>query len=465
MKLSKKLISFLLFLLMAALLVGCGSSGDTTGGDTGAGDNVDETGEEVAEEIEPVVSTVGPEDGAKLEMWLFVELHQKFYAEMLNKWNEQNPDKQIQITFAVYPFGEMHTKLNLAVQSGEGIPDMADIEITQFPNYLLGEAPWLPLNDYIKPYEADLVTSRVDAYSKDGNVYGAATHVGAMVMYYNTEILEQAGIDYTQIKTWDDFTAAGEKLRDATNGEVWMTTVDTGGHDWLTIAQSQFGESWTADPENANVQLQSIEKMLTMQQEWIEMGIADVTPGGQIDTEEGYSLIANGQIAAFPKASWYMSRFTDYMPEMEGKFVLAPLPVFEEGQPRSSGIGGTGTVVSKDSEHAELAAEFITWAKLSEEGGIGIWEMLGFDPVNTKVWTNKEVTHNPDNKFVQFFLNNPFDVFLEVQDEIDTIKSEPISATIYEVFNTTILNEVLEEGADVKEALERAQEIVDFEQY
>lgn len=30
-------------------------------------------------------------------------------------------------------------------------------------------------------------------------------------MYYNTEIMEQAGVDIDAIKTWDDFTAAGQK--------------------------------------------------------------------------------------------------------------------------------------------------------------------------------------------------------------------------------------------------------------
>ena len=46
-----------------------------------------------------------------MEMWTFVELHSQFYAEMLNLWNEQNPDKQIQITFTTYPYADMHNKL------------------------------------------------------------------------------------------------------------------------------------------------------------------------------------------------------------------------------------------------------------------------------------------------------------------------------------------------------------------
>ena len=450
MKLSKKVLPYFGILLLVIFAFGCSNSSNGDG--------------KGAEEVESEVTTVGPEDGAKMDMWLFVDLHQQFYAEMLNKWNEEHPDKQIQIKFTVYPYADMHTKLTLAVQSGEGIPDLTDVEIGQFPNYLDGKVPWLELNSYVEPYKADLVQSRLDAYEKDGNYYGVPTHVGATVMYYNTEILDKYGIDYTQIKTWDDFTAAGEKLKEASNGEVYMTSVDTGGADWLTLGMSQFGESWVEDPEKANVELDSLSSMLAMQKGWLDSGIAEVTPGGQIDTEEGYATVAKGEVAAFPKAIWYMSRFTDYMPEMSGKFAIAPAPVFEEGQKRSNGAGGTGTVVYKDSENAELAAEFMSWAKLSEEGGAKIWDILGFDPVNTKVWTNQEVTHNQENKYVKYFANNPFETLLEIQDEVNLIKTVPITTTINEVFNLTTLNEVFENGADIKQALEDAQAEVDFEQ-
>lgn len=36
--------------------------------------------------------------------------------------------------------------------------------------------------------------------------------------------------------------------------------------------------------------------------------------------------------------------------------------------------------------------------------------MLGFDPCNTAVWDNEEVTNNPDNQYVQYFVNNPQDL-------------------------------------------------------
>lgn len=40
----------------------------------------------------------------------------------------------------------------------------------------------------------------------------------------------------------------------------------------------------------------------------------------------------------------------------------------ERGGDRSAGLGGTATVVPKQSKHVELAKEFLAFAKGSEEG-------------------------------------------------------------------------------------------------
>lgn len=71
----------------------------------------------------------------------------------------------------------------------------------------------------------------------------------------------------------------------------------------------------------------------------------------------------------------------------------------------------------------KLAKDFLAFAKLSLDANKEIWNTLGFDPVNMDVWNMKDVTHNPENKFVKYFVNNPFDVLNEIKDEIRLIKS------------------------------------------
>ena len=220
----------------------------------------------MAEEGEAsAVTTVGPEDGTHFEMWSFVDAHNEFYGKMVEKWNEQNPDKQLNVTFSTYPYSDMHNKLMMSLQAGSGAPDMCDVEIGQFPNYTGDDTPLYSLNDALAPYEADVVQSRLDVYSKeDGTRIGVPTHVGASVMYWNAELLESYDLDYKSVKTWDDYTALGEELKEKSNGEVFLTSVDTGGVDWMWIAMAEYGEDWTGGPGGEpNVELDSVRKMMS----------------------------------------------------------------------------------------------------------------------------------------------------------------------------------------------------------
>ena len=423
-----------------------------------------------AEETEAgadAVTTVGPEDGTHFELWSFVDAHNEFYGKMVELWNEQNPDRQLNVTFSTYPYSDMHNKLMMSLQAGSGAPDMCDVEIGQFPNYTGDDTPLYPLNDALAPYEEDVVQSRLDVYSKaDGTRIGVPTHVGASVMYWNAEIFDEYGLDYKSVKTWDDYTKLGEELRDASNGEVYLTSVDTGGVDWMWIAMAEYGEDWTGGPDGeVNVELDSVKKMMEMQKQWLDDGIAMISTDGHVDLEAGYKNVAEGKIASFPKAMWYMSRFTNYMPEMEGKYDITTIPVFEEGQKCSVGIGGTGTVVTEQCEDPELAAEFLTWAKLSEEGESYIWSVLGFDVCNSSLWFDDDFAFDDSNIYNTFFRVKPYEILRQLaeEDAIGTIYTTSVSPTLNDYMCTTTLNEVFEDGMDIDEALAEAQEYIEME--
>lgn len=470
----KKLLSLLLSSAMVAtVLSGCGSSSTTTteaGSDTASGTETSATATDESEEVD--VSTVGDANGTHLEMWSFVAAHNAFYADMVEKWNEENPDRTIEVTFTTYPYADMHDKLLMSLQAGTGAPDLCDVEMGQVPNIYAGEDTWLyPLDDAVAPYSEDVLASRMDAYKgEDGKQYGIPFHVGATVMYWNMDVLEQYGItqdDVDAVETWDDYTALGEKYMEAIGDEdgKYFTSVDTGGTDWLWLAMAENGDDWTGGYDGeANVELDSVKEMLNMQNSWLDSGMAEVSPDGIVDCEAGYQNILDHNIVSFPKAMWYMSRFINYMPEEEGNWYITKCPVFEEGQDCSVGIGGTGTVVTQQSSDPELAADFLCYAKLSAEGEEEIWDQLGFDVVNTSLWSDDSFAHDDTNQYNTFFRNYPYDVLNSIKDQIGTIMTVPISTTINEQMCTTTLNEIFEDGDSVDDALSEAQDAVELEE-
>src|SRR5690606_3607342 len=155
--------------LAAAALSGCSGGGGDTDGDV-------------------IEGAEAPEDATKLNMLVFAELLAAVYDDMAVKWNEEHPDKPIDLDVAIYAYHDMHDKLLLAVNAGQGLPDLADIEVNKFSNFVKGDNPPLvDLTAAAEPYVDDIVQARLDLYSRNGKIYGYPTHVGAFVAFYNTE--------------------------------------------------------------------------------------------------------------------------------------------------------------------------------------------------------------------------------------------------------------------------------------
>ncbi|WP_202618889.1 extracellular solute-binding protein [Paenibacillus sp. EZ-K15] len=438
----KKWVIVFTVLCMTLFLWGCGKS-NNAGGETS------------------VLDGGAGESATELSYWTFVELHGQHFEKMLGKWNAENPERQIKLNVTVMPYDDMHNKLSIAVQSGTGAPDIVDIELGKFPDFLSGTPQLEPLNDVIDPYRDTIVKSRIDLYSKEDTNYGIPTHVGASVAFYNTEILEEAGVNYQDIVTWEDFKQAGIQVYEKTG--KYMGTADTSAAWQASMLLAQQDADLTDDSGNPIVNSEAMVKAMTLLKDLQDNNVIATIAGGQPDTEEAYGEFNAGNYATAFMPLWQMSRYTNYMSDLSGKIAIAPIPVIEEGMPRSVGGGGTGTVVTKTAKDVQLAKDFLAFAKLSLDANKEIWNTLGFDPVNMDVWDMKDVTHNAENQFVKYFVNNPFDVLNEIRDEIRLIKSTSASPTINNVLCTTTFNEIFEDGKDITEALNDAQKQIEQE--
>lgn len=395
------------------------------------------------------------EDGVtELEFWTFQELHISFYEGMAEVWNEENPDRQIELNATAYPYDDMHDNLLVALQSGVGLPDIVDIEISRFPTFVRGVVQLEPLDDYIADFRDDFVESRLTIYSANDQVYGLPFHVGATVMYYNVDLMDQAGVDIDAIDTWDDYVEAGRRVRDELG--IPMTTLElTDQWSFLPMsAQRQVG--FINEAGEVNLDHDILIDTLEFQQMLLEEGIAEIAPGGGHHAEEYYGFMNDEGAAAVLMPFWYMGRFIDYMSDLDGKIAIRPLPRFEEGGYRSAGMGGTGTTVPSAGDHVQLAAEFLAFAKGSEEGNIRIWEELGFDPPRHSTWDDPRLQE--ENQFTNFFVNGTgiFDTILPLVDEIYPLTLSEDFPEAVELVRTEVLVQALQDGVSARQALESA---------
>jgi arabinosaccharide transport system substrate-binding protein len=170
--------------------------------------------------------------------------------------------------------------------------------------------------------------------------------------------------------------------------------------------------------------------------------VAVKAPGGFMHAEEWYAYMNQGNVGAILMPAWYMGRFTDYMPDLKGKIVIRPLPIFKAGDKRSAGMGGTGTAVTTQAKNKQLVKEFLAFAKLDREQSIKTWTILGFDPLRWDVW--EDPVMKAPNKYTDYFGTDVFDILYTVKDEFNPLNITPQYPQGITILQKTVMPNVLE---------------------
>jgi multiple sugar transport system substrate-binding protein len=102
-----------------------------------------------------------------------------------------------------------YQKLRTAIQSGQGAPDVAQVEFQFINSFTLGDGSLLDLTPYspaaLKDNYPDWVWSQVNT---NGGLWGIPQDTGPMGLLYREDLLTAAGLEAP--KTYDDFAAAAQ---------------------------------------------------------------------------------------------------------------------------------------------------------------------------------------------------------------------------------------------------------------
>ena len=354
-----------------------------------------------------------PAEATALTFWTYVEQHTEFMNDAANRWNTNNPNETINLSSETYPVEDMHNKLLITLQSGQGAPDIVDGNVAKFSNFMKGNnVGFVPLNDIIYAEKSSFLEAVLDIYKQGDTYYGIEYHVGAPFIYYNTEILDQAGVKVEDLKYWDDLREAGKIVLEKTGKPINTFEISDSWCYYIMITEQKsdyFDRNGECIIDN-DINVKTLQFMLDM----LEEGTAITTPGGNFHTEEYFGFMAKGGAASMLLPLWYMGRFTDYMPELKGKVQIAPIPKWTDNDVAPV-FGGTGTCVTVQCKNPDLAKRFLFDAKVSPEGAAQIWNVLGFDPLRWDIWET-DVMKVP-NKYTDYFGPDIFEIIMKMKDE------------------------------------------------
>ena len=114
-----------------------------------------------------------------------------------------------------YGFREMPDKLGVAVRSGQGIPDLVQLDETFFGVFLNEDSPFMDLTQKIKKsgLAKDLHPRRLEVFTYKGKTMGVPQSLSAMVLYYRKDLFKEFNIEPSDLKTWADFAEVGAELQ------------------------------------------------------------------------------------------------------------------------------------------------------------------------------------------------------------------------------------------------------------
>jgi arabinosaccharide transport system substrate-binding protein len=458
---------FLGVAVIAMMIASCGGGGTTSGapstsGAVPSGASAPASQPAGSASAEPQLCAAASPADATFTFWTFVDLHAKWWQKRADEWNKANPDKPIKLNCSNIAYEQMHNNLAAAFTAGSGAPNIVDIEIGKFANFTKGTIHLVDMTAEAQGYAKDLVATRLAPYQANGKQYAVDYHLGAVLAYYNKDILDRAGVDPAGIKTWDDYIAAGKKVQEK-DSSVSFSAVDITGVIPVRSMMLQAGGGMYDQGGNlivnsdANVKaLQLISKMVN------EDKIAIPSPGGNNGQPEFYSAMQGGKIASVWMPQWYMTRFGSNMESLCGHMVIEPMPSFPGSPFTTTMQGGTGTAVTDQTpaDKQQLAKDFVTWAKLTKEGQASIWTDLGFDPYRPDVYDDPAL-RKPDKCFSD---QVTFDI---IKGELGNVAPEytgPAYPQAQDYFNQTLINDVIVNKADAKEALDTAQQTIASQQ-
>lgn len=111
------------------------------------------------------------------------------------------------------------------------MPDVIMLDTVGIVN-LVDAGLLLDMTEYWEPIAHEFVEGAVADATINGRVWALPDAVRPQLLFYNAEIFEKYDIDPAMMSTFDGYLEAGRLLKERSNGEVYLSYIDTGTYTW-----------------------------------------------------------------------------------------------------------------------------------------------------------------------------------------------------------------------------------------
>ena len=358
----------------------------------------------------------------ELEIWIS-SFQDQVYYEKMGELYAKKKKQDLSINVKAYGFREMPDKLGVAIRSGQGIPDMVQLDETFFGVFLNEDSPFVDLTQKVKKsgLSKDLHQRRLEVFTYKGKVMGVPQSLSAMVLYYRKDLFEEFDIDPSSLKTWGDVAEVGARLQ-AENGQRFMALDGT----IFDVLLRQKGTDLFDKKGNF---LPDEKKALSVLEEFAAMAkdeIAVMPDRGSIFDPVFFSGdLETGEVLCVPGADWYgLDLFQQFAPAMKGMWGMLPLPTWrnKDGElgPRTATFAGQGLMICKGSKKKKQAWDFIEFVMKDKEANAERFLQGNSFPAYRPSWKDPRLM-----KKHEYFDQSIGELLIDLEGEIPPVVVDP----------------------------------------
>ena len=377
MKFGKKTIALIGAVAMLSSVAACGSTSAGDGGSTGSSDK----------KIE-------------LTVWSW----DSTLPRTVKGFEAKNPNIKVKVTNAGTNKDE-YNALSNAIEAGSGAPDIAQIEYYALPEYVirghLENLSDLGASDFKDFYTPGTWSS----VSINDGVYALPMDSGPMAWFYNKGVFDKAGVDPTQVRTWDDFYEAAKKIR-AVDSYITSDSGDAGFFDSMTWLAGAKPFQTSSDGSEVTVNLTEDKGVKTFTDFWqklLDEGLLDTKTAGW--SEDWFKGMVDGTIASLFTGAWMPANLANSAADGAGKWRVTQMPT-ADGSTTNSENGGSSLAVLASTKKADAAYQFIEYANHGD--GVATRVAGGAFPADkasmeSDSFKNTTTVKNADGEDVDYF--------------------------------------------------------------
>ncbi|MCZ2264461.1 MULTISPECIES: ABC transporter substrate-binding protein [unclassified Isoptericola] len=275
------------------------------------------------------------------------------YQERVDMLEKAHPD--IKVKLQLIPSDQYEQKVQTMIAGGNG-PDI--MQVAEGVNVYSSKNQILPLDEYVSKSGMDLderFGPTGSLYSYQDKVYAIPDRSGAMIVYYNKDLFDAAGVDYpTADWTQEDAQAAMEKL--TVPGEQWGYGGAGWWAQWWSFAYQNGGQiidDSGAPTVNTPEVVDALQwaNDLTFKEHVVPTAAEYADMGPDMGGDPAF---AAQKVAMNTTGFWAIGGLL----ESDFDWDIAPM---WQGDEQAVSAFGSGLAISRDSEHADKAFEAIDY--------------------------------------------------------------------------------------------------------